>query len=851
MTDRHSRLFALLAWLLLLPAALGEEVEVIVDGAPIKVEDTVLGSAKQGDRMRVLRRSGPWVAVIWNTGSREQRGWVFAAQVRTIVDPEINEKSPAPPEFDPIKVSVRDTQALPRNPPAIFLEMTILNDGSEMISYDAARITLKADGMDLRSLPREEACTESPFYVPFRTTTNDGTLTHAMLSQVRYLQTGQLVPGTRVSGWLAFAIPQDLWGNLNSPLAARPTGWFLEVPLDRQVVSLDLRALEVEAINAKVRPSVADASVPVLEVGSRVNLINLDRLVTELERLFAAEQGFVLSLTTPSCLIDAPSGTAIGRVLQSHLRPRAIRPVAYSGGVSGDWGPLRLTPFSASEMTAVLVVLGQRADGREVLLQRASDPVAEVRVTAARYLADYLDDPRVVTSLCQAMRDEVTAVRLEALRSLTAGLGGLPSEQYFTAGPVPMAPVATLLTLDGDLLDIVLAAAHDPDVDVRALAVANLIRSSDQRATAAIVRALGDPAEYVQLSAIRSAAQHPADVVAPPLIAKLTSQQGYSVQVPICQVLGRLKCDAAMPVLLELQERPDRSLAAAAIDALKELEVLSPLDAALRKLEISQSLSAGDTSVLVESTDARVVPKLLDALNSQNSEFVATAAVVLGRRCEDSAVQPLIRVIESYSRNLPAEVPLALGRIGDKRAIEPLEKALAQQPYLYEIVAGLAMLDAPGAREKVIELLRHVAQRPEERGIALMQAVTQASGNEDNEFLMALLDQPGQTCGLAAKLLWEQGTPAVRTRLAKRVSAADYPSAESVIATLTGRYYAPRTLEEWERCSAEMRPIIRLLDELVLAVNPQTRNAASDALQWMEKAIGAAALQRLRTAANE
>ena len=41
---------------------------------------------------------------------------------------------------------------------------------------------------------------------------------------------------------------------------------------------------------------------------------------------------------------------------------------------------------------------------------------------------------------------------------------------------------------------------------------------------------------------------------------------------------------------------------------------------------------------------------------------------------------------------------------------------------------------------------------------------------------------------------------------------------------------------------------VGLLNELVSAENPNTKNAASDALQRIEKAIGAAALQPLRTA---
>lgn len=275
---------------------------------------------------------------------------------------------------------------------------------------------------------------------------------------------------------------------------------------------------------------------------------------------------------------------------------------------------------------------------------------------------------------------------------------------------------------------------------------------------------------------------------------------------------------------------------------------MSPLDAALQKLDLSQTLSRDEKESLVHSTDARVVEKLLSALNCQTKEVVADAAEVLGRRTEPSAVEPLILVVRSFELNLPGEVPLALARLGDIRAIEPLEKARTRQHYLPEIAVALAILDAPGARAKTLEAIRNVAQQPFERSSVSILLVNELLGGNDDEFLASLLDQPPSTCSVAARLILEQGTPAATEQLATRLSDPNYGLAQFVIADFASPFYLPRAREEWERCHAQLQLVVRLLNDLLSAENPVTRKTASDALQRIERAIGRATLQRLRTA---
>ncbi len=246
-----------------------------------------------------------------------------------------------------------------RAPPAIYFELTIVNDSHETLDYDGAKISLHAGDHTLRPLPASEA-RQSPNYAPPREMAGDGTLAHISLPQIVYLEAGELAPGSQASGWLAFPVPNEFLAAQPLPQPDRVHDWRLSVPLGQEATSLDLRAVERAALGVNVRPSAADASVSVLEVGSRVNLINLGHLVAELEKLLATEQGFVISMTTTSCLVDPHSAMTIQGVLQGRLGPRAIRPIIYRAAAALNPEPFYAIPRGISEATAVLEILGQR-----------------------------------------------------------------------------------------------------------------------------------------------------------------------------------------------------------------------------------------------------------------------------------------------------------------------------------------------------------------------------------------------------------------------------------------------------------------------------------------------------------
>jgi HEAT repeat protein len=360
-----------------------------------------------------------------------------------------------------------------------------------------------------------------------------------------------------------------------------------------------------------------------------------------------------------------------------------------------------------------------------------------------------------------------------------------------------MAPVATPLKLEGDLLEVMRAAAEDTDADVRALAIADLHRSKDRHATMALMKAWNDPVQSVYTTAIESAARHPADVVAPPLLERLAADRSTPTREAICKTLGKLKWESATPVLMELQGGQDRAVAVAAIDALKAIGSLSPLDAALQKLDTPEPLSADERELLARSKDPRVVPKLLGALNHAYSTVVAQAVAILGEMKEGLAVEPLLAVVrrDPYEQNMRGAALLALGKIGDKRAVGPLDKLLNQQlgyPCKLEGIAALAMLDAPGARAETIAAIRNDAQ------------------GGDTRVLLPIVSR-----------------------------------------LLAGPYYQPRAWEDWEQDHEQLVATISLLDQLASAGNPSMQSAASEGLRQIEKAVGAAVLKKLHSTRHD
>lgn len=108
-----------------------------------------------------------------------------------------------------------------------------------------------------------------------------------------------------------------------------------------------------------------------------------------------------------------------------------------------------------------------------------------------------------------------------------------------------------------------------------------------------------------------------------------------------------------------------------------------------------------------EIPDSRTVEKLIEALNSRNTESRWKTVKALGARRDKRAVEPLIALLSEENSNIRSYAADALGRINDPRAIKPLVTFWKGSGYIDSKSAEEALLriDNPLAVNQLIAVL--------------------------------------------------------------------------------------------------------------------------------------------------
>ncbi len=277
-----------------------EQVEVVVDVASLRLGKEVVGEAKRGDRLDVVQRQHPWVCVRSAQGGSATKGWLLATEVQTFVAPGIDENSAAPSGFGGIRAIVNGTHFLVTRPNALYLELTLFNDGLHAVTFDAAKIELDVNGRAWNPLPAGT----SPEVMGYRSIPiiENGVVRFQSIKEIQRLGAGSLAAGEKVSGWVAFPISM-------SPMPAGPQGrpklpWTLYISLGDEELQVDLLAKECDAVVARIRPVATGGDVSVLEIGSRINAVNFARVAECLDELLAEKKDFLIRFTTPICSVD-------------------------------------------------------------------------------------------------------------------------------------------------------------------------------------------------------------------------------------------------------------------------------------------------------------------------------------------------------------------------------------------------------------------------------------------------------------------------------------------------------------------------------------------------------------------
>jgi HEAT repeat protein/DNA-binding beta-propeller fold protein YncE len=750
-------------------------IEVVVPTAPVKVGQTTVATVKQGDVCRLIRTQLPWIAIIVGEGDAARRGWVPASAVKLLPDPAITADSPAPEEPLEVRFTVDLTQfppgyGGPQQPPTVYCRVRIANEGPEPLEFKVADLTLKVDDTVL------------PLAAPARggwlpVFTDVAMRTQATPESLPLLKDATLAPGTAAEGWLGFDLSR-FTQDLHQPGALARRSWLIEGRMGPHPIRLDLRAFEFEALGLQVRPAQIEPSVQVIEIGLRLNALNMAKLIEALRGLPAPDKGCVLVFREKQCLVDMMGAWQ----LQNHLNQAAGRfPLAVSteGGNVGNqltsFGlPYGSMPTHASETAAVMTILGNRPATGPMLVGHAQDKEAGVRVAAVRALTTHLAEEGVVQAAVSAASDPDAAVRTAAATAL--------------GGPTP-SPGA---------------------------------RQDDSADTAALLQLLRDQEAGVRMTAAQSAAVFPCSAVCTELIRLLDAPEPQTKWAAATS-LGKLKAKEAVPRLRELQSTADPQLKTAIVDALLATGDLTPVDAALAKLA-GGNPGAADYTALGKAREKQAVPALIARLQGNDFSQVSLAAQALGEIGDPQAVEPLIRTLASTNRFHGMEaIPLALARLGDPSAIEPLRSVFKAIPrntsgeLRVAILEALVRLDAPDALNEAAAILEQPAESRHPHEVSLTLQMLGRVGNDELVPLVEPFLDEQPTCMAAVEALLQIGTKVSLAAIEKRLLSPTFTLGPNLIGRLNSE-----------------PPGMRLLQKAMASPNGNTRQQATRRLYGLE-----------------
>ncbi len=810
-----------------------EQVEVCKPEASVKAGQEVIARLKHGDRLPVLRREGPWVGVEIRTADGLRRGWVLASSVRPVIDPGITERSTAPAAPRLAHITV-DYLQFPSGHGGNAMQMmicfrvTIANLCDAAIALDVEKSELRVGDTVLKPAAVSgvpPAASITTIAIP----NANGFQDFKQLSELPVLKSQELLAGGNAVGWLAFELPQSVTGSLFGAGGPLSEPWLLSIPVGAEALQMDLRKEEL-AQGPHQRSCTIDASIPVIEIGSRLNGLNVDALTVPLQTLLKEQTGFIVLFTEKQLFVDQ---IAQARIMNS--RPQKpwrdvpaywVYPHELFGTVHGVFVGGGTFRGMSREADAVMYILRERSDPEKVFIEQLKNESAEVRSAAVAQLREHVEKPGVIDALVAVISQKDDPVRAGAIHTLNGYFQGTSTSNRALWPPSAPAPTRVL---EGNLLELMLSAAGDSEATVRAAAMYVLANSQDSRATRAIVSGLKDADLAVCAAAAAAAGTQPAEAVAEMLMTSVDNDQ---IGAAVCRSLGQLKYEAAIPRLKEVVAQKRGISAESAIAALHDMGALSDVEAALAKLERAGYLQPHERAALVKAQDEHIVARLKEMLSQDQSSW--TAALTLADMGESAAYDRLMAWAMDREHLRSPDVYVALGKLGDKRAIEPLQKML-EASYGQKraaIVEALLLLDAPHIFEQTTQQITGGGIPPRGEVNSLLAVLGRAAGNRAIPVLEQHLDSE-ELCRVAASGLWDVGTPEAIIALQKRLSAENYAQTEEVLKVLMTRAAYQAHVGGEEVRQKMVRQMRQLLCGLQTSGNPATRKAAGERLKLL------------------
>ncbi|MBI3175231.1 MAG: HEAT repeat domain-containing protein [Chloroflexi bacterium] len=238
-----------------------------------------------------------------------------------------------------------------------------------------------------------------------------------------------------------------------------------------------------------------------------------------------------------------------------------------------------------------------------------------------------------------------------------------------------------------------------------------------------------------------------------------------------------LEAHAAAPLLAVLKNDDSKSRqdALIALRQLKHPNAIGMLVSALVDKPIREPVEDA-----LRTTGAKAVPQLIAALNDENEELRAAAALILGQIHDEQALQPLIHLLqtgrESASRIAAAK---ALGMLGNQKALEPLHQATKdeQGEARIEIAIILGRMGDRRALEPLCDALKDERETVRSTAVDVLESLGDARAVEP---LLSIL---------ANRKWWD----AIHTRIIKALgSIGDARAIEPLISILNDPVWSVR-----------------------------------------------------------
>jgi HEAT repeat protein len=357
--------------------------------------------------------------------------------------------------------------------------------------------------------------------------------------------------------------------------------------------------------------------------------------------------------------------------------------------------------------------LGRLGDERAVkpLIELLNDTDQYVAAAAAIALGD-IKDPQAGSYLLEKLNSRSAELRGAAAlalgrlanRNIASHLIMLlsDSEAY------PRTAAATALGRLGEetaLPNLIILLDRDAEVSVRTAAAEALGHIGDRQATAALVRALRAPSNYVRTAVAAALGELGGEAVAPPLIEALKDPDRL-VRAAVADALGSVKDSRAVRPLIEALGDPDpyvRTNVAYALGKIGDRQAVEPLLEAANFDDPRVKNRAIDS--LGAIGDSRALPLLLDILQDKDRLVRTNAINALAKIGDKRAVDSLLPLLADSDTGLRRASVEALGKIADTRAFESLANLVKADTDLSVRISALIAVNKVNSNRAITVLL--------------------------------------------------------------------------------------------------------------------------------------------------